>query len=50
MKKPKDVAPVDRQRFEEVIGRLLKTAPVKRSEAKIGGSKRTGKVRLAKPK
>ena len=34
---------VDRKQFEAVVGNLLKTAPVPRSEAKTGAPK-TGKI------
>jgi hypothetical protein len=39
---------VDKAQFEAVIGRLLKTPPIKRSEAKTGQPK-TGKIIAAKP-
>jgi len=39
---------VDKAKFEEVVGNLLKTPPIKRSEAQTGQPK-TGKIIAAKP-
>jgi hypothetical protein len=39
---------VDKEKFEAVLNNLLKTAPIKRSEAKTGQPK-TGKIIAAKP-
>jgi hypothetical protein len=40
----KPVPLVDRKGFEAIVGNLLTQAPIKRSEAKTGTRKRTGKV------
>jgi hypothetical protein len=39
---------VDKDKFEAVVGNLLKAAPIKRSDAKTGQPK-TGKIIAAKP-
>jgi hypothetical protein len=40
---------VDKAQFEAIVGNLLKTPPIKRSEAKTG-QRKTGKIIAAKPK
>jgi hypothetical protein len=39
---------VDRKQFEAVVGKLLRTSPILRSEAKTGAPK-TGKIIPAQP-
>jgi hypothetical protein len=39
---------VDKAKFEAVLNNLLKTPPIKRSEAKTG-QRKTGKIIAAKP-
>jgi len=39
---------VDRKQFESIVGKMLTTAPIKRSEAKTGQPKK-GKIIPAKP-
>jgi hypothetical protein len=39
---------VDKAKFEAIVGNLLKTPPIKRSDAKTNQTK-TGKIIAAKP-